>query len=174
MIYFNYSKGKRGKQGMVDITEIIFDMDGTIADLYNVDNWMEKLRKFDVSPYAEAQPMYDMDILATILNIYKGLGVKIKVVSWGSMTATREYNNDTRKVKQNWLDRHNFPYDELHVVKYGTPKVYFTDKNGTSLLIDDSMEVRTDFMKSTRAGKRQVMDATQNILKQLVDMLVES
>ena len=29
---------------------ICFDMDGTIADLYAVPNWLEKLRAYDASP----------------------------------------------------------------------------------------------------------------------------
>ena len=34
--------------------QIWFDMDGTLADLYGVENWLEKLRASDPSPYAEA------------------------------------------------------------------------------------------------------------------------
>lgn len=33
---------------------ICFDMDGTIADLYAVPNWLDKLRAEDASPYADA------------------------------------------------------------------------------------------------------------------------
>ena len=34
---------------------ICFDMDGTIADLYAVDNWLAKLRAEDETPYQEAK-----------------------------------------------------------------------------------------------------------------------
>ena len=51
------------------IKMICFDMDGTIADLYGVDNWLEKLRSEDVSPYRDAEPIYNMEVLATVLNI---------------------------------------------------------------------------------------------------------
>ena len=34
---------------------IYFDMDGTIANLYAVENWLPKLRNKDESPYAEAK-----------------------------------------------------------------------------------------------------------------------
>ena len=46
---------------------IIFDMDGTIADLYSVNNWLDKLRAFDVTPYKNAKPLYDMEILKLVL-----------------------------------------------------------------------------------------------------------
>jgi Holliday junction resolvasome RuvABC DNA-binding subunit len=36
---------------------VILDMDGTIADLYKVENWLGKLRNFDPTPYAEAALM---------------------------------------------------------------------------------------------------------------------
>lgn len=47
--------------------KIIWDMDGTIADLYNVPNWLQKVRTYDVTPYAEAAPMWDMVRLALSL-----------------------------------------------------------------------------------------------------------
>ena len=37
---------------------IFWDMDGTIADLYNVPNWLDKLRAEDTSPYREAKPLF--------------------------------------------------------------------------------------------------------------------
>lgn len=35
---------------------ICFDMDGTVASLYEVDNWLSKLEKEDSSPFADAAP----------------------------------------------------------------------------------------------------------------------
>ena len=40
---------------------ICFDMDGTIADLYAVNNWQNMLRAYDPTPYATAEPMWDME-----------------------------------------------------------------------------------------------------------------
>ena len=39
---------------------IFWDMDGTIADLYNVPNWLDKLRAEDTSPYREAEPLFSL------------------------------------------------------------------------------------------------------------------
>jgi len=36
---------------------IYFDMDGTIADFYSVENWLEDLRMENVAPYILAKPM---------------------------------------------------------------------------------------------------------------------
>lgn len=150
---------------------LIFDMDGTIADLYNVEGWLEKLRAEDASPYRDAKPMYNMDTLGVILDIFRGLGYRIMVVSWGSMNATREYNREVKRAKLDWLNHHGFPYDEVHVIKYGTPKQNFI-KDDISILIDDNDEVRASFLKSTRGQERQAIDAKRNIIEQLVNMLV--
>ena len=39
----------------------LFDMDGTIAYLYGVYNWLDMLRNYDPTPYANAKPMWDME-----------------------------------------------------------------------------------------------------------------
>lgn len=150
---------------------LIFDMDGTIADLYSVEGWLEKLRSEDISPYRDARPLYDMDTLSVILNIFRGLGYRIVVVSWGSKGATREYNKKIKSAKLDWLNRYNFPYDEVHVVKYGTPKQNFI-KDDISILIDDNDDVRASFLKSTRGQERQAIDAKRNVIEQLINMLV--
>lgn len=151
--------------------ELIFDMDGTIADLYGVEGWLEKLRSEDPSPYADARPMYDMDTLIEILKIYKGIGYDIAVVSWGSKTATPAYDAAVRKTKIEWLQHFGFPCDRVHVVKYGTPKQKFI-KADVSILIDDDEKVRASFMEDHNDDSRKVIDATKNIIEQLINMLV--
>ena len=41
---------------------IFFDMDGTIADLYGVDGWLDDLRAERVRPYAEAKPLVNLSL----------------------------------------------------------------------------------------------------------------
>ena len=38
---------------------IYFDMDGTIADLYGVENWLNDLRTERTTPYEIATPLCD-------------------------------------------------------------------------------------------------------------------
>lgn len=151
---------------------IIFDMDGTIADLYNVPSWLEKLRAFDTSPYEDAAPMYDMDSLVEILYILHDLGYYIMVVSWSSKETTIEYSHRIRQAKKTWLERYGFPYDELHVVKYGTPKQNFINHD-IAILVDDNERVRASFEKSKRGKKKKTIDAAnQNIISELIQILI--
>ena len=122
---------------------IYFDMDGTIANLYGVNNWLEKLRAEDATPYAEAAPMVDVANFQLLLAILKNRGYKIGIISWLSKNSSKEYDRMVRKAKKEWLTI-NFPeirFDEMHLVKYGTRKDYVAkDKNG--IIFDDDDRVR--------------------------------
>lgn len=119
----------------------IFDMDGTIADLYHVENWLAKLRAYDATPYEDAAPMWDMDKLGGILDTLREMGHKVVVVSWLSKDSTLEYNRAVRAAKRAWLKRFDFPVDEIHLVKYGTPKSKYMKPGTINIFFDDSEDV---------------------------------
>lgn len=118
---------------------IYFDMDGTIADLYSIEDWLPKLRAEDSSPYREAEPIGDLLEICELLQIWKLLGGKIGIISWCSKVASSEYDKAVRLAKREWLKEFMpVKFDEIHIVKYGTPKDYVAkDKNG--ILFDDEM-----------------------------------
>lgn len=122
---------------------IYFDMDGTIADLYGVDNWLSKLRAEDKTPYAEAEPLVDVAEFTMALNYLQGIGYKLGIISWLSKDSSDFYKKEVRATKLEWLND-KFPeikFDEIHIVQYGYRKDYVAnDKMG--MLFDDSKEVR--------------------------------
>ena len=61
---------------------INFDMDGTIADLYGVDGWLDDLINGNTRPYDIAKPLLNMSALARVLNKLQRLGYKINIISW--------------------------------------------------------------------------------------------
>lgn len=145
---------------------LVFDMDGTIADLYAVDGWLEMLRAENPMPYIVAEPMYDMMELAELLNELKEIGYRIAVTSWLSKESTKAYDELVRQAKKDWLARYNFPYDEIHLVAYGTTKANCTRKNGGfQILVDDNAKVR----KGWTLGN--TIDANENILEELKKLL---
>ncbi len=122
---------------------LVFDMDGTIANLYGVENWLEDLRAFNPRPYVIAEPLYDMNTLNALLIELKKDGWKIVITSWLSKETTRAYDREVRKAKTQWLEKYNFPFDEIHLVKYGTTKANCTRKlGGYQILVDDNEQVR--------------------------------
>ena len=123
--------------------EIWFDMDGTIANFYGVEGWLEYIKREQTKPYREAKPLIDMKHLAKELNRLQKLGYTIGIISWLAKDSTKAYDNAVRTVKHDWLDAFDFPYNELHFVKYGTTKANCTRKyGGRQVLFDDNEKVR--------------------------------
>ena len=122
---------------------ICFDMDGTIADLFAVRDWLPKLRAEDPSPYAEAAPMWNMAELRKVLIELK---IEVRIVTWLSKDSSEEYKDEVRQAKREWLDRYNFPYDHFHGVRYGATKAdsvrNLLNENETAILIDDNAKIR--------------------------------
>ena len=125
---------------------LAFDMDGTIADLYAVDGWLEDLRAYNPNPYRVAEPMWDMEELRIALNEIQQIGIKVVVITWMSKDSTKEYDMAVRQAKLEWLEKMGFPYDFFHCVKYGTTKANtirkYMEFNETAILIDDNDKVR--------------------------------
>lgn len=145
---------------------IVFDMDGTIADLYGVEDWLSALRNEDVRPYVEAKPMYNMLVLNKLLEILKDCGWKVVVTTWLSKGSSKEYDALVREAKIEWLARYDFPYDEIHLVKYGTTKANCTRHiGGFQVLVDDNEQVR----KGWNLG--DTINANENIINALIELL---
>lgn len=122
---------------------ICFDLDGTIVDLYNVPDWLDKLRAEDPSPYLEAKPMWDMKRLNEILLKLIGQGWEIRVISWLAKNSSEAYKTAVRKAKLAWLDKYRFPYESAHLVQYGTTKANCVRRVAdAAILIDDNQKVR--------------------------------
>ena len=105
---------------------LVFDMDGTIADLYGVENWLPMLVAHDETPYAIAPPLVRLCTLARMLNRLQREGYKIAVVSW--------------------LAKHlpSVHWDNINIVEYGTPKENFCE-TPFDILFDDEEKNRENW-----------------------------
>ncbi len=122
--------------------KIYLDMDGTIADLYGVENWLADLRNMNARPYQVAKRMVEENRLAELVN----MGYELAIVSWLSKCGTKAYDKAVRKAKREWLKANypNIKFSEIHIVKYGTPKSkVVNDKNG--ILVDDEKPNRIEW-----------------------------
>ena len=125
---------------------IYFDMDGTIADLYGVENWLPMLRANDPTPYRAARPLVNLSILARYLNKLRRNGYKIGIVSWLSKNSNEEYDEAVTIAKTEWLSYHltSVSFDEIKIVSYGTPKSSVVSfPNG--ILFDDEERNRNEW-----------------------------
>lgn len=120
--------------------KIWLDMDGTIANLYAVENWLPMLRAYDPTPYAQAEPMWNMSSLARLLHKAQRLGYEIGIISWLSKESTQEYDNAVTVAKIEWLQLHlpSVVFNEIIIVAYGTPKHEICQ----GILFDDELKNR--------------------------------
>ena len=117
--------------------KIWFDMDGTIADLYGVENWLEMLIAHDETPYAIAKPIVNLSVLARLMNRVQRKGFEICIVSALAKDSTTEYDERVRNAKIKWLANHlkSVHFDEIRFVPYWYTK---NDVNtGADVLFDD-------------------------------------
>ena len=139
---------------------IYFDMDGTIANLYGIENWAEKLSSNDVTPYEQAEVMLNMQSLAHRLNALQRNGYTIGIISWLAKNADNEYNTRVEEVKMAWLAKHlpSVKWDKISIVAYGTPK----STCGNGILFDDEEPNRKEWR-----GQAYDVDNIIEILKKL-------
>ena len=125
---------------------INFDMDGTIADLYGVENWLDYLIAENTLPYEVARPLVRLNQLARRLNTLQRNGYNLAVISWLSKSGSEEYNKAVTEVKVEWLRKHlpSVEWDRVTIVPYGTPKENFCN-NPLDILFDDEERNRNNW-----------------------------
>ena len=142
---------------------IWFDMDGTIADLYGVEGWLDMLIAKDALPYEIAKPLLRLSALARTLNKLQKQGYKIGIISWLAKNSTAEYDKTVAAAKEKWLRNHlaSVIFDEINIVAYGTPKSTFA-KSDDDILFDDEEPNRKEW-----TGKAFDVDNIMEILKKI-------
>lgn len=123
--------------------QINFDMDGTIANLYAVDGWLECIIARDTKPYVEAEPLVNLSALARVLNRLQREGWEINIISWLAKNSTNDYDARVTEAKIGWLKKHlpSVKWDNIYIVAYGTPK----QNLGQGILFDDEKPNRDNW-----------------------------
>ena len=148
---------------------LVFDMDGTLANFYGVDGWLDDIKNENTRPYDIAKPLYNMEVLNAILDLLRAQGWTIAITTWLAKGSTKAFDDMIRASKIAWLQKYNFSYDEIHLVRYGTTKANCTRKNGgVQILIDDNEKIR----KGWHLGA--TIDANKNIIDELINLLEET
>ena len=140
---------------------IFFDMDGTIADLYSVENWLEDLIHEETRPYTEARPLLNLSQLARLLNRLNNNGHTINIISWTSKNGTSTYNEAVKQAKLQWLEKHlkSVHFTEIIIIPYGTPKRLY----GEGILFDDEEHNRIDWGEGAYSEK-EIIQVLKSLL----------
>lgn len=145
---------------------IWFDMDGTIANFYGVDNWLDYLKAENTHPYEVCKPMFTKRTMNGIINGLREKGYAIGIISYVSHNATSDYASRIAIVKNNWL-KENFPaVDIIHICTKDTPKSAFY--NHGDYLVDDEDKNLEDWKNAgghtVKASGRKMLKALRNIV----------
>lgn len=159
-----YNNARKGKKGVYKMRTIYFDMDGTIADLYGVNGWLDMLRAADTTPYEVAKPLVRLSTLARMLNKLQKEGYRIGIISWLAKNSTIDYDNRVRETKKKWLARHlpSVKWDEIYIVNYGVCKDTFNVDN--DILFDDEDRNRAEWT-GTAFNVNAIFDSLKSLKK---------
>ena len=138
---------------------LVFDMDGTIANLYGVENWLEDLRNFNVRPYIIAEPMYDMNELRTVLELLKLQGWTVAITSWLSMDSTKEYDKLVRQAKREWLENPDLFPKATHKFEIKAEKDGYLSKMDA-----ESIGIASVILGAGRETKEDTIDMSAGIV----------
>jgi len=140
--------------------QINFDMDGTLANFYGVDGWLECLINGDATPYAVAKPLFNFSALARRLNTLQRNGYEICIISWLAKNSTADFDARVAEVKKEWLKKHlpSVKWDRITIVPYGTPK----STCGEGILFDDEEPNRKEW-KGTAYNVENILEVLKKL-----------
>ena len=139
---------------------INFDMDGTIANLYGVEGWLNDLNNKSERPYREATPLVNMASLARVLNRLQRNGNTITIISWLAKNSNPDFDERVTTAKLEWLKKHmpSVKWDKISIVAYGTPK----STCGNGILFDDEERNRNEW-NGTAYGVDSIIETLKKI-----------
>ena len=121
-------------------TIVYLDMDGTIADLYGMKNWLEKLENEVEGLFLGCEPLVSEEELEYI---FPSETYELRICSMTPKDATEEYCQVVIEEKNIWLDKH-FPSITHRVyMKYGNNKNLRNSRN--HILVDDNETIRNTY-----------------------------
>lgn len=145
---------------------INFDMDGTIADLYSVSEWLADLESHNPRPYREAKPMVNMSLLSRYIHKAQAMGYEVNIVSWLSKSSNSEYDKAVAEAKMEWLKKHlrSVEFDKVVIVPYGTPKSTCVENAKNGILFDDEHKNRAEW-NGISAEPSEIFEILKGLVK---------
>lgn len=159
--------------------KVVFDLDGTLFNLYGKPNWLNDLENenfgvfneyginFGFMPFIQRQTIQEK-----ILNMMD-VGITFSIISWLPMGASPEYSEICRREKLEWVYRHLPMIEDIQLIPYGIEKQKaITKRAGRMILIDDNAEVCKMWETAKQRIAIQVND-DYTVLDALDDILEE-
>ena len=145
--------------------KLYFDMDGTIADLYNHENWLEKIRSGQPI-FNELKKMPRTNKVIYYLNQIEQHtdNVEVNIITWLPLNATIPQMIQYTEEKKEWSEKNFVRVSNFIALPYGSPKhkAILKEEKAYHLLFDDNAEVRNEWQ-----GKYKIAFDENNIVEVL-------
>jgi len=142
-----------------------FDMDGTLYDLYSLEDWLEGIVNGVKGYYTNGATLVNMWKLSRVCRRLQKKGIKVNIITWTQNTENGNAIELAKKEKLTWL-RKKMPYaDTINILPYGTPKSEYMEDNVRNILFDDNDKVREEW-----ENKGGIAYTEKNILTILREM----
>lgn len=143
---------------------IYFDLDGTIFDLYNEEDWLNKLLTETKGLFQNLKTMFPKNEIHKVFNLLKENGYNLEVITWTPKNVSQEYIKIVEKEKEISLKEFH-QISKIHCLAYGTPKQKAPIKKSKEMiLVDDNLEVAE--MWATPKQRKSII-ADKDLLKKL-------
>lgn len=159
-------------------TKIFFDMDGTIANLYQKAGWLEAIMNEEEGLFASLKPMFTAEeitsMTAYVAELERDQRVELEVITWTPMNASDNYCQIVAKEKREWLENY-FPgiFSQVHVLPYGTPKQFIgTKRTNRMILVDDNAEVLA--MWESPKIRKSILRTPEMTISELTEKIINT
>lgn len=144
---------------------IWFDMDGTLANLYGVENWLATLWEENTAPYIKAEVIGNISQMIPLMIQVQKLGYKLGIISWTRKDSPTSFYEAAKQAKLTWLKEHfaSVSWDRICIERYGTPK-NLVMQTEDDILFDDEERNRNAWL-----GEAYEPDMIIKILKELIN-----
>lgn len=149
-----------------DVDTIIFDMDGTIADLYNHPEWLSYFQE-EKSIFQYLEPMIPTFAFNSIIEKLKTV-CDVRIITWLPMNATKEYKAICRKDKKQWVKTFVPSIEKVHAIAYDSNKHGVKGISKNAILFDDNEKVRESWEKTGRPATDE-----KDILRKLIQIYLD-
>lgn len=152
---------------------LLFDMDGTLFDLYGELDWLPKLRREETGLFKNLKPLWEPSDVWEICQKLVAQGWRLGVNTWLPMGASLEYEQLCSQEKLESIHKH-FPFlaGEFYPLTYGTPKQFAPFKRAQLMvLVDDNAEVRS--MWNTPKARKSLDPIQDNDLQKTLYQLLD-
>ena len=85
--------------------EIYFDLDGTLYDLYGMENWLERIEKEKPNTFTDGNFIVNYDEFIQCVTKLKEQGYNFNVISWLPYDVTYNYRKKCEQEKRSWIKK---------------------------------------------------------------------